>query len=614
MRGAVPDIRECVVAIQGGGVFGLSLLGQASAVLEHRGYTPLAFAGTSAGALVATLLWGGLPPSTVRDRLIQLAQTAPPGRRLGELLGPFDGHVAPEDLPDLRARGLRASRSLLAGNLVARLLAIWRAKALYDDLRPQLDQRGLFSATALEDWIEHTLRAAADLPPHLRDKPTPLTFGDYLDAAYEDPVANYRPPLILTATNLARGRLELIKSYDDAFRNVPVAAAARASASFPFAIRPRDLPQMPDGGTFADGGITANFPLWVFSQAMRDELSGHPLYDWIAYRPWLRLGLRVVDDAETVTDTTGLAGVSAALGRLATRGTRDQLESQLVSALPHVHPVRQPYARTGGPPGVLDLSALDPPRITAMFELGQQCAHDELDRRQDPGLYDPGADLELVEIELAELVARAGRRLSPTTPDPATLFRANVFLLSPTGFVMAFSTAGPAKPGPDDPPPICFPSTRSGIAGIAYTVRRPMICNRQQARALAFDDPARFTRVFELPPRPDTPADPPPPPATWTLSSPIFDPQESRLWPSHSGETIEVDQFETIGRFPFDPPAFGPVIGVLNLDGLWAYDAVGLNPDVDAHLEDPRIRDILEIAQAAAVRLGRLLIWDRTEP
>jgi predicted acylesterase/phospholipase RssA len=37
--------REAVIAIQGGGVWALSLLGQARAVLEA-GYTPLAIAGT----------------------------------------------------------------------------------------------------------------------------------------------------------------------------------------------------------------------------------------------------------------------------------------------------------------------------------------------------------------------------------------------------------------------------------------------------------------------------------------------------------------------------------------------------------------------------------------
>ena len=40
--------KEAVIAIQGGGVYGLSLLGQLQAVLEDEKYSPLAFAGTSA--------------------------------------------------------------------------------------------------------------------------------------------------------------------------------------------------------------------------------------------------------------------------------------------------------------------------------------------------------------------------------------------------------------------------------------------------------------------------------------------------------------------------------------------------------------------------------------
>src|SRR5439155_22503248 len=42
--------REAVLAIQGGGVYGFSLLGQAKTVI-NRGYIPLAYAGTSAGAV-----------------------------------------------------------------------------------------------------------------------------------------------------------------------------------------------------------------------------------------------------------------------------------------------------------------------------------------------------------------------------------------------------------------------------------------------------------------------------------------------------------------------------------------------------------------------------------
>src|SRR5262245_58181051 len=75
-------MREAVVTIQGGGVYGLSLLGQLEAVLAR--YAPVGFAGTSAGAIVATLAWAKLKPTVIRERFVSLAKAR---GGLGTLLG-----------------------------------------------------------------------------------------------------------------------------------------------------------------------------------------------------------------------------------------------------------------------------------------------------------------------------------------------------------------------------------------------------------------------------------------------------------------------------------------------------------------------------------------------
>ena len=89
--------RVAIVAIQGGGVYGLSMLGQLSAVIEKE-IVPIALSGTSAGAVVATLFWVGYSPKQIRDMFIELA--AGSGGRpdnpvscnsLIDLVGPFDG-------------------------------------------------------------------------------------------------------------------------------------------------------------------------------------------------------------------------------------------------------------------------------------------------------------------------------------------------------------------------------------------------------------------------------------------------------------------------------------------------------------------------------------------
>ena len=72
-----------------------------------------------------------------------------------------------------------------------------------------------------------------------------------------------RPPLLLTVTNVSHGRLEVIDLTDPAFADVEIARAVRASGGFPGFFQPMDLPGMREGRCFADGGMVANFPLWV---------------------------------------------------------------------------------------------------------------------------------------------------------------------------------------------------------------------------------------------------------------------------------------------------------------------------------------------------------------
>ena len=81
--------REAVVAIQGGGVYGLSMLGQLSAVVATD-ITPIALAGTSTGAVIAVLFWAGYSPKDIREMFVKLASNDPARREtLVDLVGPF---------------------------------------------------------------------------------------------------------------------------------------------------------------------------------------------------------------------------------------------------------------------------------------------------------------------------------------------------------------------------------------------------------------------------------------------------------------------------------------------------------------------------------------------
>ena len=71
----------------------MNMLGQLSAVIEHHAITPMAFAGTSAGAVVASLSWAGYSPKEIRDLFVGLSvgEGQEAGREtIVDLLGPFE--------------------------------------------------------------------------------------------------------------------------------------------------------------------------------------------------------------------------------------------------------------------------------------------------------------------------------------------------------------------------------------------------------------------------------------------------------------------------------------------------------------------------------------------
>lgn len=67
--------RAAVVTIQGGGIYGMNLLGQLRAVYNDHRIDPIALAGNSAGAILATLLWAGLTPDQILKRFLDLAKS-----------------------------------------------------------------------------------------------------------------------------------------------------------------------------------------------------------------------------------------------------------------------------------------------------------------------------------------------------------------------------------------------------------------------------------------------------------------------------------------------------------------------------------------------------------
>ncbi len=451
--------RTAVVTVQGGGVYGLSLLGQLDAVMTDHRITPLALAGTSAGAIVATLLWSGYKPKEIRDLFIGL--TTQEGG-LTSLLGPFTPPEKPfdfaelrrtlNDIEELRGRAkplLKVAEDWTNTNKFKRWYRLWRAwrqakrglpdhvdlKRTADHLQEQASNRGIFTGERLESQIDSWIRTSRKLQPYANDLPDNrlLTFRDIEDLRGLSPAASFAP-LFLTATNLDHRRLELFSSIDPRYGDAPIARAVRASACFPGFFRPVPVTLSQEVNWFVDGGVISNYPSWVFSDELRRRLYSQPRYRPLATRPWVHIGLRLAPD-----ETAGAGGVESgngflrAFADLALGRARDELEFILSSFVTRSWTVRQPINEAGGPNSFLEVDKLDEPMIQSMYNRGREFAEHAL-ANLSFALPDATSVKQILTELIDEVLAVFGK------PDNATLkFRGNIFIPHEQGLRLRYS-------------------------------------------------------------------------------------------------------------------------------------------------------------------------------
>lgn len=271
----------CTVTLQGGGVFGFSLLGQLKAVDDFDGLRPVAYAGASAGGLIATLRWLGLEPTQIKEELSCLVDDR---ERLAGLLGssardPTErwsadprivvkvrdcllrlfgletrsgGQISKnisiiKDLAFLATqRGTAAKAWRMGGLFAADGFVEWLDNLLRDRLREQLGiaksnlekEYGPESAETFDQWL-----AEIGIPPlhdeaFSRHRPR---FVDFDLARYVLPSSRGWPALVLSVTSLSRREPLFVDSYSAAFEHLPIADAVRATIAFPFVFQPRQL-------------------------------------------------------------------------------------------------------------------------------------------------------------------------------------------------------------------------------------------------------------------------------------------------------------------------------------------------------------------------------------
>jgi len=610
--------RYAVVTIQGGGVYGLSLLGQLRAALDA-GLEPIALAGTSAGAVVATLYWAGLHPEEVRD-LFATQADRPQG--LINLIGPYgqgreryDYRMFKKLGKSLKAYLTFVQRELVGNNGGAweRLLfwmwnlPWWVIKGViglraFSRFAVVVGRRGFFPGDAFEAELDRMIRTSAKIRPHLesgRLPPAPgapggrlLTFGD-LNALTADGLCLFHP-LFLTATNLTTRQLELFDSTDPRYHAVPVARAVRASAGFPGFFRPVDL-TYPDGEhSYVDGGVICNFPAFVFANSFRRVLARVPEYRPFLMRPWVHVGLRFSSARRPFVhrELRDPGAFARAMLGLVTGQARSQLEDRLSSFVSRTITVAQPFEETGGPGNVMDVDKVDRDTIGVMFTRGREFARKEFDSR---GFHLP-PETE-INPELEALVRRAARIFGDAT-NAESAFRANIFVPSGSELVISYR-ANMDDPNLDTDRDLRL-EYRFGLTGFCFVRRRPLVCNMELLRQAREDEGADPMRLFGLTKeiqdlvRKDR---------TWLVNVPIFDPYAS--YPRELSANPEVG-VEGLHYVELGSPLDGAVFGVLNLDSSITYSKLGLDVNPETQILDDRVLTLIGIMRSAAMEIAKV--------
>lgn len=213
------------LVLEGGGVKGIGLVGAVS-TLSEKGYVFPRVAGTSAGAIVASLI----AAHEVAGR---------PMSNLENIMESVDYAKFQDEEPLERLAGT-------PGEIAELLLHMGIAKGDY-----------------LVEWLGNVL---ADLDVH--------TFADLAISESDDPgtglPADQRFRLVVHTSDISRGALVRLPWDYPYYGQDPAAMrvvdAVRASMSIPFFFRPVSFSTPTGKVTWVDGGMLSNFPITVFDR------------------------------------------------------------------------------------------------------------------------------------------------------------------------------------------------------------------------------------------------------------------------------------------------------------------------------------------------------------
>lgn len=594
-----------VVTLQGGGVYGLTLAGQLGRAINGFGIQPIAIAGTSAGAIVATLYWSGLSPEGIRNAFETLAEN----HQIPSLLGPFEPEDRPFDFDSLAS--FKREVSTFIEEIRSSSSVPFFERSIYTYLTQLLTKgpclvlrhirsiirhvrnRGMFKGEHLETVIQ-SLMLSSPYMKNFRSDLAEIMSGDSLLRFKHIRELETRrdvlfPALFITASNVRTRKIEVFNSLDDKYAETPIARAARASGGFPFFFRPVQVETADSNDWYVDGGVISNFPVWIFGQEVRRKMAQSPRFTAAAQRPWMNVGLRRVPDAQKASDLTDPRRFLGTMFSLLTGGARDNLEELLASSITPSRIVRQPESTTGGPTDVLDVASISRAKVREMYLKGAWFARREL----RPLSFDiPQAAKQEISDELIALVTRCCLVLGHTDNSQAD-FRSNLYLPNGSKLYRRFWVNM-------NPPSGHGFQFSSGLTGYCFSNRVPMVCNLESLRkaaevndideesfGMSRDEHLMVDRT-----------------RTWLLSIPVFDPNEFMI-----PTVADRDRVPEGSRFHHVLPRVldGVIFGVMNLDARLDYAALEIDTEPNKNFTDPRVSAIIDLARVAAARIGRRL-------
>lgn len=313
---------------KGGGIRGLFFPGAFRGLEQKGAFRIGAFAGASAGAMIATIIWSGLRPLHLVDQLksdsnraFGLVPALFSTSDLATILGKFLA------LPFLVSLNFGLFGAYAIARHAPRLLGQrkWRFHRRYIDVNIQckgekfrklinryivlgLQERG-FNERLIEDYFgipleqfEPTFRDIQDLVVYVRDisqvgrddkegqEFLKRTFGEeielkwegirytegrygaqqnnVLDLMFDAEIGNsYFPPIFISVSCIDSASGTIIDNLDPNYENLKICDVVRASAGHPFCFKPIALEIDQENRMYTDGGVFSNLPATAASRA-----------------------------------------------------------------------------------------------------------------------------------------------------------------------------------------------------------------------------------------------------------------------------------------------------------------------------------------------------------